>query len=258
MDATIIAWTDATFNPWMGCAKVSPGCAHCYAERLTRDRMGLGVWGPDAERRVTSATNWKKPRKWARASRAEGLSRRVFCASLCDVMEDRSDLDEPRARLWDLIRETPELDWQLLTKRPENYARFLPPDWGTGWDHVWLGTTIENQATAHRANALRAVPAVVRFVSYEPALGPLDLDLTGLHWVIYGGESGPGYRAHDLAWPRAMRAACSAASVAFFFKQSSGPRTETGVELDGEIVRAWPRPRRVLALPSCPSLAPSD
>ena len=149
-----------------------------------------------------------------------------------------------RAKLFDAIRLTPALDWQLLTKRPENFARFLPADWGQGWPNVWLGVSIETMDYAGRADILRGIPAAVRFLSYEPALGPLDgLDLTGIDWVIYGGESGPGFRGHDLAWPRAMRAKCEAAGIAFFYKQSPAHRTEMGTTLDGETVRKYPTPR---------------
>lgn len=244
-DTTIIAWTDATFNPWMGCSKVSDGCKHCYAETLTAGRMGLDVWGPGARRQVTAPATWAKPRAWNRAALTEGLSRRAFCASLCDVFEDHPTAEATRPRLWELIRECAALDWQILTKRPERIAACLPAGWGAGWPHVWLGTSIEDMRVADRADALRRVPAAVRFVSYEPALGPLDgLDLAGIDWVIYGGESGPGYRPHDLAWPRRMRERCREAGAAFFFKQSPGIRTEMGTTLDGATVRDYPRPRR--------------
>jgi protein gp37 len=124
----------------------------------------------------------------------------------------------------------------------------LPADWGTGWDHVWLGTSIEDARVAHRADHLRAVPAVVRFISYEPAIGPLAhaLNLDGLHWVIYGGESGSGHRADDRQWARDMRRACAERGVAFFHKQSSGAKPGSGVELDGLIVQEFPRERRRL------------
>lgn len=240
---TAIEWCDFTFNPWWGCVKVSPGCAHCYAETLTTNRMGLSLWGAHAQRQVTTPANWSKPRKWHREAVAKGVRERVFCASLCDMFEDHPTANEARPRLWELIRACDGLDWQLLTKRPERIAENLPDDWGAGWPHVWLGATIENEDYAWRADCLRAVPAVVRFVSYEPALGPLDaLDLDGLHWVVYGGESGPGYRPHDWSWPRAMRDRCHEAGVAFFYKQSPGIRAGTGIELDGVALREWPRP----------------
>ena len=247
-DKTIIAWTDTTFNPWMGCAKVSAGCANCYAEALTRNRMGLSLWGADGARQVTKGP-WLNVRRWNAAALASGESRRVFCASLCDVFEAHPTADATRSRLWDLIRGCTALDWQILTKRPERIAECLPSDWGSGWAHVWLGTSIEDARVVERADHLRAVPAVVRFISYEPAIGPLAaaLDLTGIDWVIYGGESGPGHRAEDKQWARDMHAACSESAAAFFHKQSSGWRTELGIELDGRIVREYPQPRRVLA-----------
>ena len=124
----------------------------------------------------------------------------------------------------------------------------LPADWGDGWPNVWLGTSIEDARVADRARHLTAVPAVVHFISYEPALGPLAhaLDLSDIEWVIYGGESGPGFRVEDKQWARDMHRACSDAGVAFFHKQSSGYRTELGIELDGKVVREYPREPRKL------------
>jgi protein gp37 len=167
---------------------------------------------------------------------------------MCDVFEDHPIANRERPRLWDLIRSTPQLHWQILTKRPERIEALLPKDYdAAGWGHVWLGTSIENSEYAFRADILRQLPAAVRFISYEPALGPLDdLNLSGIDWLIYGGESGPGYRKHDLAWPRAIRRRCEEDGVAFFYKQSSAPRTEMGIELDGEIVRNYPTPRLAL------------
>lgn len=171
----------------------------------------------------------------------------VFCGSLFDWAEDHPTVDETRPRLWDLIRRTPMLHWQMLTKRPERIPRLLPPDWGQdGYANVWLGTSIEDMRVAKRADFLREIPAVVRFISYEPALGPLDdLNLRGIDWVIVGGESGPGYRIMDHGWARAMRTKCETEGVTFFFKQSSAIRTEMGIQLDGEIVRKFPTPRVV-------------
>lgn len=242
---TGIAWTDHTFNIAWGCVKVSPGCKHCYADTLS-NRMGHDVWGPRANRRVLSPSYWKEPHKWNRAAEEEGRIHLVFSSSMCDVFEDHPTITEQRERLWQLIRETPNLHWQLLTKRPERIAENLPADWGVGYPNVWLGTSIENDDYVWRADHLRDIPAVVRFVSYEPALGPLpSLNLSGLDWIIYGGESGPGWRDHDLDWPREMRRRCEEAGVVFFYKQSAAPRTEMGIELDGEIVRKYPTPRAV-------------
>lgn len=238
---TAIAWTDHTFNLAWGCEKVSPGCKNCYADTLS-GRKGFDVWGPNRERRTFGDNYWHQPVKWNRAAEAAGERRRVFCSSMTDVMLDDPTLARERLKLWPLIRSTPWLDWLLLTKRPENYARFLPPDWGGGYPNVWIGTSIESNEYVGRADFIREVPATVRFISYEPALGPLDdLNLAGLHWIIYGGESGPGYRGHDVQWARDIRARCEAAGVAFFYKQSPAPRTEMHITLDGEIVRSYPR-----------------
>jgi protein gp37 len=247
-EKTIIAWTDHTFNPWIGCAKVSAGCTNCYAETGSK-RYGLQLWGADAPRRITK-TPWQNVLQWEKAAAAgvpgilgPGRPHLVFLGSWMDWAEDRPDLVETRARMWDLIRDCRHLHFQMLTKRPENIPAMLPADWGDGYPNVWLGTSIEDMRVAWRADRLRVIPAVVRFISYEPALGPLDgLDLSGLDWIIYGGESGPGFRAEDKAWARSMHDRCSAAGIAFFHKQSAATRTERGIELDGKIVHEFPTP----------------
>lgn len=237
---TIIAWTDHTFNPWMGCTKVSEGCRNCYAASLTKNRMGLDLWGK-SPRQVTKAP-WQNIVKWNREAKRDGVRRKVFCASLCDVFEDHPVANATRPQVWDLVRDLDGLEWQILTKRPENIRSMLPADWGRGWEHVWLGTSVEDMRVAKRVDHLRKIPAAVRFISYEPALGSLqDLDISGIHWVIYGGESGPGHRPEDKEWARQMHAKCSAAGAAFFHKQSAGHRTEMGIELDGRIIREFPR-----------------
>ena len=168
-----IEWTDATFNPWVGCTKISPACDNCYAEGWAK-RSGSGELWQGARQR-TSAENWRKPLAWNKKAAASGENRFVFCASLADVFDNQVPSDW-RADLWPLIRATPALTWQLLTKRPQNIAKMLPPDWGTGYANVWLGTTAENQDEAdRRVPHLLAVPAKVRFLSCEPLLGPLDL-----------------------------------------------------------------------------------
>lgn len=243
-DKTAIAWTDKTFNALWGCVKVSPGCTNCYAATLA-ERYGQHVWGPRAVRRTFGDKHWREPLKWNREAHAHGRRLRVFCGSMFDWREDHPQVDDIIPRLHWLWRETPLLDWQMLTKRPERIREGLPEDWGVGgYPNVWLGTSIENIDYGWRAKELITFPAVVRFISYEPALGSLnDLDLSGLDWVIYGGESGPGFRPEDKQWARDMHAKCAAAKVAFFHKQSSGYRTELGIELDGKIVREYPTPR---------------
>jgi protein gp37 len=255
---TIIAWTDHTFNAWWGCVKVSEGCKNCYADALSQfygwkegGHHRQKLWGPNSARREFGEKHWKAPHEWNKAAQAEGRHHRVFCGSMMDWAEDHPSATAIRPRLWESIRATPWLDWQLLTKRPQRIRECLPSDWGGGYANVWLGTSVENMKVAERVDHLRDIPAVVRFISYEPALGPLDdLNIAGIDWIIYGGESGPGYRAHDLAWPRAMRAKCKANGTAFFYKQSAAPRTEMGTTLDGETVRHYPTPR-------VPAFAPS-
>jgi protein gp37 len=245
-EGSAIEWTDHTFNPWTGCTKVSPACDHCYAEGWAK-RSGHVEWGPHAPRRRTAAATWQAPLKWNLAASQAGRAR-VFCASLADVFDNhRSILPEWRAELWQLIAATPHLDWLLLTKRPQNIAKMLPPTWGNGWPNVWLGTTVENQTEAdRRIPHLLATPAAVRFLSAEPLLGPVALDailtpdmgiyaLTGIRsdgrgpsgfsrgpridWVICGGESGPGARPMHPDWARSLRDQCARDRVPFFFKQ---------------------------------------
>jgi protein gp37 len=179
-----IEWTDHTFNPWLGCTKISPACANCYAEGWAK-RSGLVQWGDQAQRRRTSVTSWKAPLKWNTEAKATGVRRRVFCASLADVFEDRSELLTWRLDLFDLIRQTPHLDWLLLTKRPQNIlplveagARTINGDddsrddllfWLGDWfgvkppENVWLGTTVENQGRSTYGNGcriLRLIPLI--------------------------------------------------------------------------------------------------
>jgi protein gp37 len=184
-ETTAIAWTDHTLNPWTRCTKVSPGCFNCYAatwaNRATRPKGGLPVWGPDAPRDETK--RWlQNLRKWDQVAALEGVRRRVFCASLADVFEDHPAIaDGTRASLFDALRMADSLDVQLLTKRPENVTRMVPPAWLVSWPaHVWIGTTVEDQQRAEeRIPHLLRVPAAVRFLSVEPMLGPVDLDEAG-------------------------------------------------------------------------------
>ena len=251
---TKIEWADHTFNPWVGCQKVGPGCDNCYAEGWAK-RSGLVQWGPGAERRVTTDATWAKPRKWNAMAQASGTRARVFCASLADVF-DNAMPEEWRDRLWSLIKDTPHLDWLLLTKRPGNIANMLPVpfDFDKHFPNVWLGCTVVNQAEADRdIPKLLAVPARVHFLSMEPLLGPVRLpwadsndklpvpdkdgrehlmpasfvervfnDTFGvpqIDWVITGGESGPKARPMHPDWARSLRDQCQAAGVPFFFKQ---------------------------------------
>ena len=246
---TKIEWTDHTFNPWIGCTKVSPGCDHCYAENLMDTRMGVASWRPGAERVRTKEANWKMPLRWNAQADAfmdqHGRRQRVFCASLADVFDNAVD-PQWRDDLFELIAATPNLDWLLLTKRIGNVGNMLPVpfDFDRHFPHVWIGTTIVNQAEADRdIPKLLDVPARVRFLSMEPLLGPVDINpwlqqkffhggraLNGrammrshpterLDWVIVGGESGPGARPMSPDWARSLRDQCAAAGVPFLFKQ---------------------------------------
>lgn len=241
---TLIAWTDETANFWMGCTKVSEGCRNCYAETLTKNRMGLKLWGPSSRRQPVKNVFAKihaQARDASPGVMGSGNPRLVFVGSLMDWAEDHPDAEQLRPTIWETIRQHPKLHFQLLTKRADRITKCLPADWGSGYPNVWLGASIEDMRVAWRADALRQVPARVRFISYEPALGPLrELNIEGMHWIIYGGESGPGYRPEDKQWARDMRDKCVEADVAFFHKQSAAYRTEMGIELDGEIVRGFP------------------
>jgi len=228
-----IEWTDSTFNPWVGCTKVArargapSACDFCYAEKWAK-RSGQVVWGDHPRRRTTDAY-WHNPIAWnesAKNFQAEhGRKQRVFCASLADVFDNQVD-PTWRSDLFDLIRRCDQLDWQLLTKRPQNIRRMLPRDWGNGYPNVWLGTTAEDaHAYRQRVPHLLNAPSVVHFVSYEPAIGPLgQLDVDGLFpdWLIIGGESGVRsdlIRYTDPRWARDAIAECQRLGVAPFLKQ---------------------------------------
>lgn len=227
-----IEWTTHTFNPWWGCVKVSEACKHCYAETWAK-RVGQGVWGPKSDRRFFGERHWQEPLKWNKEEISAGTRARVFCASMADVFEDRSDLEEPREQLWQLIEATPQLDWLLLTKRPEEIESAVP--WSDKWpENVWIGTTVENQKRANeRLPYLARIPAAVRFVSAEPLLGELDLSewLQHLDWVITGGETGPKARPTNPSWFRSLLTQCKSANIAFHFKQWGDWGPEPGVHL---------------------------
>lgn len=248
-ETTGIAWADSTFNPWIGCTKVSPGCDHCYAEALDRRHRWGGAehWGPGVPRRRTADSTWAQPRRWNAHAKASGKPWRVFCASLADVFDNEVP-DEWRSDLWKLIAVTPALTWMLLTKRIGNVERMfpvgLPPH---VWERIWLGITVVNQEEANRdIPKLLEIPARVRWLSIEPQIERIDLCETfgmwwnqtmscfegvsdmpinnrhgqgGIDWVITGGESGPGSRPYDVAWARALVRQCRAARVPVFVKQ---------------------------------------
>jgi protein gp37 len=252
-EETKIEWCDSTMNPWIGCTKIAPACDHCYAADMAK-RYGWVEWG-NAPRKRTSDALWRNPIKWQREAAAffadHGRRRRVFCASLADVFDNQVP-PEWRADLWALIHATPDLDWLLLTKRPQNIAGMKPEFWDEVRGHVWLGTTVEDQKHA-AANIPHLLDhdCAVRFISAEPLLGPLaienhllDYPIEGragrLNWVIAGGESGPHARPSNPAWFTSLRDQCAAAGVPFLFKQWgewAPHRPTAGGDLGGDIRR---------------------
>lgn len=238
-DRSAIEWTDSSWNPVTGCTQVSEGCDNCYALTLAHGRLRetylRGVPTVDTpanredpfavrlwENRLSQPEVWKDPR-------------RIFVNSMSDVFH--SDIpEEYTRRIFEVMLRVDRHIYQVLTKRPSRALRFwrrnqdlfesgvIPP-------HIWLGTTVENQSVHYRIRQLRQVPATIRFLSCEPLLGPLTLDLEGIHWVIAGGESGIGYRPMDASWAKGLQQQCATAGVAFFFKQWGGRTPKAGGRL---------------------------
>jgi protein gp37 len=230
-DGTAIEWTEATWNPVTGCSKVSPGCAHCYAERLSlRFGWSRRPWTPDAagENVVLHPERLDQPLRWRRP-------RQVFVNSMSDLFHEAVPLAFI-AEVYEVMVRAERHTFQILTKRAERAAALaaeLP--WPA---NVWMGVSIENRRWVGRADRLREIPAAVRFISAEPLLGPLlGLDLAGIDWLIAGGESGPRHRPVRAEWLRELRDRCNAEGVAFFFKQWGGARASSGGRLLDE--REW-------------------
>ena len=241
-----IEWCHHTFNPWIGCTKVGPGCDNCYAEADFDKRLHIVQWGAGQPRKRTVASNWAHPLRWNAEAERLGVRYRVFCASLADVFDNEVPA-EWRADLFDLIERTPHLDWLLVTKRIGNVRQMIPDRWSVCMPpNLWLGITVVNQAESDRdIPKLLGLKVSVRFLSMEPLLGPVDLRFHvfseptgnfrthagkrqmelrkpvdgGLHWVVVGGESGPKARPMHPKWARDIRDQCAAASVPFLFKQ---------------------------------------
>lgn len=252
-DKTGIEWTDHTFNPWWGCARVSPACVHCYAATTAARYSKDDLWRRHGPRRMMADSYWRAPIGWNRKAKEAGQPARVFCASMADVFEVhpepdvQAQLDTARARLWELIDATPWLTWQLLTKRVEHVMELAP--YGSNWPaNVWIGTSVESQRWADaRIPTLLRIPAAQRFLSCEPLIESVDLRnvkasngalidcLAGdvktpageiyaacpnaVNWVIVGGESGKNARPMDPLWVARLRNPCVANRVPFFFKQ---------------------------------------
>jgi len=239
-DRSAIEWTEATWNPVTGCSKVSPGCAHCYAEAISlRFRHSSKPWTPENasenvrlhDERLDQPLRWRRPRL-------------VFVNSMSDLFHEQvpaSFID----RVWRVMTQASQHTFQVLTKRPEqarDWAREYVRMHGSLGHNVWLGVSIENSRYTSRADVLREIPAAVRFISAEPLLGSLfvtggnrrSLDIDGIDWLIAGGESGPHARPVDIRWVRELRDECRRANVAFFFKQWGGRTSKAGGrQLDG-------------------------
>jgi len=235
-DRSAIEWTEATWNPVTGCSKVSPGCAHCYAETFAERWRGipshpyeqgfdLRLWPG----RLEQPLRWRRPRM-------------IFVNSMSDLFHEDIPEDFLRA-IFDVMVGAEHHTFQILTKRHQRLAALAP---ALPWPaNVWMGVSIENHRFVKRADYLRRVPAAVRFISAEPLLGPLDgLDLSGIDWLIAGGESGPGHRPVRTQWLQALRDRCAQEQVAYFFKQWGGARSKTGGRLlDGRTWDQMPTPQ---------------
>ena len=234
-----IEWTEATWNPVTGCTKVSPGCKNCYAERMSKRLQAMRMphykngfalaLHPDS---LDLPLRWKKPRV-------------IFVNSMSDLFQERIPLKFIQ-QVFTVMQESPQHQFQVLTKRPElalEYADRLP--WPS---NVWLGTSVESTEYVHRIRTLQRIPAKIRFLSVEPLLGPIPrLPLSNIHWVIVGGESGPGARPMDERWVVQIRNRCVAADVPFFFKQWGGVnKKRTGRTLEGKTWDEMPNTRRSL------------
>lgn len=240
-----IEWTDATWNPTTGCTKVSEGCDHCYAHKLAHERLAtlysrqlpvirtaeneadpfsVRLW----PKRLDQPASWRKPRI-------------VFVNSMSDLFH--ADVPDAFVRqVFEVMLKVDRHVYQVLTKRPSRAVRFfglhqdLFPS-GRIPEHIWMGTSVESQSVAYRVAHLKKVPAAVRFLSCEPLLGPLQLDLSGIHWVIAGGESGAEFRPLEEAWALELRDQCQSTGTPFFFKQWGGRRSKAGGRLLGG--RTW-------------------
>lgn len=229
MAITTIPYVTYSFNPWIGCYKITEGCRNCYAEHFASEHFP-GYWGMDAPRRGMMESYWKEPLKWERkASIAKGERPRVM-NSMCDIFEGRQDLDDHRRRFFDLIIATPHLDWLLFTKRPENIDAILTRC--DAWyyqinrkfpDNVWLIVSVEEQKHLSRIYAIEHLKAAIKGISMEPMLEPIiNIPLAGIDWVALGAESGIYYRYFSFDWARSVLGECRASGVPFYMKQAGG------------------------------------
>lgn len=219
-----IQWTDHTINFWIGCVKKNEACKYCYAELYALRFMGPNYWGKDAKRYVTK-NSWVDAYKYNKEAAKEGIKYKVFCNSLSDFFEDNIQINDTRTKAWEVIKNTKNLTWLILTKCPENIEKFLPPDWGNGYENVALGVTVAMKKHIPMAEILISIPAQYRFISCEPLLDypPMgELLSTGkINWVIVGGESGikKNVRRFNIEWAKRIKNLCKKNKIAFFMKQ---------------------------------------
>lgn len=241
-ETSAIQWTQATWNPWHGCKKVSEGCKFCY---MYRDKER---YGQDPTSVLRSKTKFNDPLKWKEP-------KIIFTCSWSDWFIDEADEWRPEA--WKIIKSTPHHTYQILTKRPERIADHLPPDWGFGYPNVWLGVSVENQERISRILVLSKIPAVIKFISAEPLLGPLDLPLDDkIDWIIVGGESGNdkgkyGYRSCNIEWIKEIIEQGRAATLPVFVKQlGTSLAYQQGLkDSHGGDWKEWPEWLRVRQMP---------
>jgi len=273
-----IEWTDHTFNPWHGCFKITSGCANCYAETLSKRFGHEKHWGYQVPRRHFGEKHWEEPLKWNAKAIEEEAIKLVFCGSMCDIFENNpmdDTMDEDRKQLWDLIENTDNLFWLLLTKRLEKVMTTIPWHWNEWPENVAIGASIENQNTAEfRIPALLKMPAKHGFLSIEPLIDHIDLERAvnwlweeedeqeyefkhnprgEIDWVIVGGESGPRSRLMNLDWVRDLREQCFDAQIPFFVKQlgthwARSERVYTKSK-KGENSELWPEDLRIRQIP---------
>lgn len=250
MAASDIEWTESTWNPIAGCKIISPGCTNCYAMRMAARLQAMGMTKYAATTRKSGKRHvwtgrvnadpkalaaplaWKKPQ-------------RIFVNSMSDLFQDGADQGFIQ-RVWRVMRQAHWHTFQILTKRPERMLELLSlPEFPT-LANVWLGTSVESEDYLDRIDLLRRIPAHIRFVSFEPLIGPIvDPDLSDIHWAIVGGESGPHARPMEAWWAEELRNACKQQGVAFFFKQWGGKRKKnSGRTLAGKIWSEYPEKAR--------------
>lgn len=253
-DNSGISWTHHTWNPWYGCDKVDPGCAHCYIHR-SLIKLGKEPWGEI----YRAKTTWGDPIKWQKNAQAAGHAVRAFTCSLSDFFHVKAD--PWRDEAWKIIGLTPNITWLILTKRPSLIASRLPADWFDGYPNVWLGTSVCHRAAYKNMDILRSIPCAVRWISAEPLLEDMsDINLGGFGWVVAGGESGSGQeylwdpeadwheelkhtagrRTMKLEWARKMRDITKTAGLPFMFKQVTSANPGVGVNALGRVWHEYP------------------